>query len=505
MTTCSNCSHAAMYKSLLRLSVVLLILVPPAMHCSTAMGSEWIETALNDAYGGLAVNTHYRFFQSVKKQHPNSQILSLQDISFNLYGYLESQNITIDSVGSATQHTVLERRPQGRRHPFHGPMMVDEDGEQLSVPLSTTLKNGVIQAEYSSTHFTVYDFNWIDSHERMRAMFLVFEGADDNAGKALVQDVYRWMETLKDEIWVFDEGHWQKDKDMYRDVQSADWRNIVLDSKMLQDLQRDTSVFFSSEEVYKSLNVVWKRGVLLLGPPGNGKTEAIKAIIKGSSVPCLYVKTFQSFGDHERGIRTIFRKARRVAPAILILEDLDSLVRPETRSFFLNELDGLESNQGILTIGTTNHPENIDPAILNRPSRFDTKYVFNLPDLNLRTQYIQTWLLKLESGGVRLVDDQYPTVGEFNKEISKQTEGWSFAYLKELFVSFQLTCAALRAAGSESAESVNAVPEILRHVENLSKQVVIGSEPEIEQGKSHLPSFGRRHARVARLMEDSEF
>ncbi|KAK9367909.1 P-loop containing nucleoside triphosphate hydrolase protein [Lipomyces kononenkoae] len=478
----------------LRLLVALVILVSSAVRCSDNMGFDWIETALDDAYGGRVANTHYNLFRSVKENHLNSQVLSVHDIYFNLYGYLAWQNITVDSSsqGSA-QHAVLERGTQGRRH-FIRPMEMEDD-EASSVPLSTTLRNGVIETDYASTHFTVYDFNWIDSHERMRAVFLVFDGEDDVAGKTLVQDVYHWMETLKNEIWVFEDGHWQKDKALYQDVQTADWGNIFLESNMLQDLRRDTSVFFSSEQVYKSLNVAWKRGVLFLGPPGNGKTEVIKAIIKDSSVPCLYVKSFESHGNRERGIRIIFRMARRVAPAILILEDLDSLVRPEVRSFFLNELDGLESNHGILTVATTNHPENIDPAILNRPSRFDTKYVFELPDSGLRKQYIQMWLGKLESGGVRITGDQYSTTEEFATEIAKHTEGWSFAYLKELFVSFQLTYAALLTAGIERGDTVG---EILRHVENLGKQVVIGSDAaETAEAKPFPFSFGSMRGKLS--------
>lgn len=69
----------------------------------------------------------------------------------------------------------------------------------------------------------------------------------------------------------------------------------------------------------------------------------------------------------------VFWKARAEAPCVLILEDLDSLINDKNRSFFLNQLDGLENNDGLLVIGTTNHFERLDPAITKRPSRFDRK------------------------------------------------------------------------------------------------------------------------------------
>jgi len=77
------------------------------------------------------------------------------------------------------------------------------------------------------------------------------------------------------------------------------------------------------------------------------------------SVPSLYVKTLASFGGPEYSVRQIFLKARQAAPCLLIFEDLDSLVTDGVRSYFLNEVDGLESNDGILMIGSTNHRKSV--------------------------------------------------------------------------------------------------------------------------------------------------
>ena len=127
------------------------------------------------------------------------------------------------------------------------------------------------------------------------------------------------------------------------------------------------------------------------------------------------------------------------------------MVSDNVRSFFLNELDGLvrlevplptrsytdifpqAQNDGILTIATTNHPERIDDAILNRPSRFDVKYTFELPTQDLRKQFISLWIDKvqerLDAIGVAFGDpDSVAT------KVAEKTEGWSFAFLKELYV-----------------------------------------------------------------------
>lgn len=69
----------------------------------------------------------------------------------------------------------------------------------------------------------------------------------------------------------------------------------------------------------------------------------------------------------------VFEKARQMAPCVVILEDLDSLINDGNRSFFLNQMDGLEGNDGLLVIGSTNHFDRLDPALSGRPSRFDRK------------------------------------------------------------------------------------------------------------------------------------
>jgi len=107
-------------------------------------------------------------------------------------------------------------------------------------------------------------------------------------------------------------------------------------------------------------------------------------------IPPLYVKSFHSTSDFhslclkysrislgwagdEASMKQVFGKARQLAPCMLILEDLDSLITDQNRSFFLNELDGLEGNDGLLIVGTTNHFDRLDPGLSSRPSRFDRK------------------------------------------------------------------------------------------------------------------------------------
>jgi SpoVK/Ycf46/Vps4 family AAA+-type ATPase len=142
----------------------------------------------------------------------------------------------------------------------------------------------------------------------------------------------------------------------------------------------------------------------------------------------VYVKSFNAcWGtDHDR-IRDVFARARKTTPSIVVLEDLDSLIDDGNRSFFLNELDGFAVNTGVVVLATTNHPEKLDSAILERPSRFDRKYYFNLPADGERLEFVASWNTSLEDD-LRLSDSVLPRIVD-------ATDGFSFAYLKELFVS----------------------------------------------------------------------
>lgn len=260
---------------------------------------------------------------------------------------------------------------------------------------------------------------------RQNRHFLV---ANDQAvAESFFLAVCAWNSEIRGEVLVFQE-QWYKDPELFRAIRNSTLDNLVLEGNLKAQIVEDFRSFFESKGTYERFGIPWKRGVLLLGPPGNGKTHCIKALVNLLGVPCLYVRTFAARHETEqRSITSVFRRARESAPCFLIFEDLDSMVTDKNRSFFLNELDGFASNSGIVVIATTNHPERLDPALLNRPSRFDRKYMFHLPDLDCRARYLTTFGATLEEA-LRLSESSVA-------ELAALTEGFSFAYLKELYLS----------------------------------------------------------------------
>jgi SpoVK/Ycf46/Vps4 family AAA+-type ATPase len=155
---------------------------------------------------------------------------------------------------------------------------------------------------------------------------------------------------------------------------------------------------------------------------------------RSASIPTLYVKSAPA----TYYIRSIFQFARRMSPCLLVLEDIETIVTPRTRSYFFNEVDGLENNDGILMVASTNYLERLDPGLTKRPSRFDRKYLFPLPNEQERILYAEYWHEKLKSNS----NVEFPK--KLCRPIASITDDFSFAYMQEAFVATLLELARRR-------------------------------------------------------------
>ena len=303
--------------------------------------------------------------------------------------------------------------------------------------------------------------------------------------------VSRWESEIRGEVLVFDNGHWYKDEYLFQDIKNATFDNLILRGTLKQEIRDDLVQFFASRDLYEEHDVPWKRGILFVGPAGNGKTHTVKSLINSLKQPCLYVKSFRAphtQGADEFNIRQVFDRARRTAPCVLVLEDLDSLLTSQNRSFFLNELDGFASNIGIVTLATTNHPERLDASILDRPSRFDRKYPFDLPELAERTAYINMWNDSLKPG-LRLSTEGITKMSEL-------TDGFSFAYLKELFLSSKMRWISTPQQGTMEEVMVEQAGKLREQMVSMN----IAPMPEMpEEFEGMPPMFGPMMARGMRF------
>lgn len=338
--------------------------------------------------------------------YPDHYILETQDYDFDLEEYAEA--------GRCSLHVLPDVHAQ-----TEAIWPSAEKGAKLE------LRNAFAEVLWRGRRLHVLTVSYRDDCRETRR-YVIAE--DMPTARAFFSAVCEHSSHVEGQILVFANGQWRKDKELMTQIESARMEDLILEDGLRETLAEDIEGFFASRERYDELGIAWKRGVLLLGPPGNGKTHALKAIVQRLKLPCLYVRGFKSRWDHPtKNIEAVFKKARASAPCILVLEDVDSLVERSYLSYFLNEMDGFAANRGVLTVATTNHPERLDPALLDRPSRFDRKVTFALPKKKERRRFLAA-LNERREERLRMSEAEIATV-------AKRTKGFSFAYLKELHLS----------------------------------------------------------------------
>ncbi|EJU03011.1 P-loop containing nucleoside triphosphate hydrolase protein [Dacryopinax primogenitus] len=294
--------------------------------------------------------------------------------------------------------------------------------------------------------------------------YLLHDGPPEPC-RRLILEAGLFQQALHNEIYVYNQGYWHKDVELWYEIQKADWNDIIMKPEYKDEVKKDVYGFFDSEQIYKELGIAWKRGMIMWGPPGNGKTITVKAIMKdcdAKGFAPLYVKSFQHYAGEEAAMQAVFDKARQMAPCVLIFEDLDALINDRNRSFFLNQMDGISNNDGLLCIGTTNHYDRLDPGLSERPSRFDRKYLFDNPDWEERKLYSKYWQHKLATN--KKISFPDPLVDD----IASRTADFSFAYLKEAFV------AALVVLANGPENSKDFATTIRETIQSLRKQIEKG-------------------------------
>ena len=291
------------------------------------------------------------------------------------------------------------------------------DGRIVVTPV-----NALLEIEWRGNKFCVFRV----THDNGKRSLIVTE--DAILAERFFEAVCKWNTDVRDSIVVANCGGFERDDELKRQIQGVQLSDLTLSEEMRANLRQNFNDFFASKELYAKYKIPWKRGVILYGPPGNGKTMVLKGMVNSLGVGCIYVRTLEmSHWSEQNTIAKVFERAREMAPCMVVMEDLDSMITQDNLSYLLNELDGFRPLEGVLTVATTNHLDRIDTALTERPSRFDRKIHFGLPELGDRIGLIQSFTADWEAP-LKMTDEEATQIGG-------ETEGFSMAALKELCIS----------------------------------------------------------------------
>lgn len=385
----------------------------------------------------------YRMGAALVALFPERAVLETEDSDFDLWRFRRDGHCTLEwhpEMHSQRSTSWQRTAPHLSEQPENAWMRVAWEGHAIDV----------VRAEWKVGYGDVRRW-WIVAETRAVA-------------ERFLSAVCAWCHLPRQELLVFNGGCWSRSHAMYDAVARSSFDDLILAGGLKDEVRGDLERFLRARDDYARYRVPWKRGILFVGPPGNGKTHCLRASIRLLDVPCLYVQSLATkYETEDNSIRQVFGHARELTPCCLVFEDLDAMITPKNRSFFLNQLDGFEQNDGILTIATTNHADRLDPAIVDRPSRFDRKYHFELPARAEREAYITMWNARLDAT-MCIVDR-----GALDRLV-EETDGFSFAYVKELFVSSMVRW-------MTGARDRSLVPTLLEQLTVLRAQMRTEAQP----------------------------
>lgn len=212
----------------------------------------------------------------------------------------------------------------------------------------------------------------------------VFTAIANEKQKELVQQFFDDLNK-----WTVEHNFYKKQKidarGRFLNLSDVSEDDLVLADDIKRELFRNVKQMVEKWEDYARFNIPGKRGVIMAGPPGNGKSLSLKVLAK--MLDCTFLWCTPRHLNEMDGFSEIFQFARELAPTVLMIEDADVFGLDRRLGNFnpmlgelLNCMDGFEENKGVVTVLTSNYAEMLDSALTNRPGRFDTKLMIGPPD-----------------------------------------------------------------------------------------------------------------------------
>ncbi|MBO1073487.1 CDC48 family AAA ATPase [Roseomonas marmotae] len=272
-------------------------------------------------------------------------------------------------------------------------------------------------------------------------------------------------------------------------IPNVGWNDIGGVGAAREQLREGVELPLRHPDSFRRLGIRPAKGFLLFGPPGTGKTLMAKAVAREANANFIATKSSDLlskwYGESEQQVTRLFARARQVAPTVIFIDEIDSLVparggglgEPQVTERVVNtilaEMDGLEELQGVVVIGATNRPNLLDPALL-RPGRFDELVYVPVPDEEGRAQ-----ILRIQTQGMPLADDVDLA------EIARRTQGYTGADLGDI-----VRRAGLSALRQDLGASVIGLAEFEKALAETRASVTPEMEQQYEELRKNLKQQG---------------
>jgi len=282
--------------------------------------------------------------------------------------------------------------------------------------------------------------------------------------------------TMEDFIDAYKEITPTAMREVYIEVPTTHWEDIGGLEEVKEDLKEAVEWPLKTPEIFTRLGIKPPKGILLVGPPGCGKTLLARAVATESAANFITIKGPEIFskwvGESEKAIREVFRKARMAAPAVIFFDEIDSLLPRRGAGFsdsgvservisqLLTEMDGIVTLEDIVVIAATNRPDIVDPAVL-RPGRFDRLIYVPEPDEKGRVQIFKLYTKDMP--------------------LAKNVDTASLAALAKNYSGADISALCREAAMFALRKDVNAKEVTLSDFEEAKKRIGPSITPDMEK------------------------
>ena len=405
-----------------------------------------------------------------------------------------------------------QNQPSGQTVPYSEFIAQVEGGNVTKVIIQD---RDLLVTDSKNTAYKVFSPNDLQLIPTLRDKGVIIEAKPPAQAHWLVSMVASWLPMLiLIGVWIFFMKQMQGGaggkamsfgKSKARLLSEDRQRVTFLDVAGVEEAKEELSEvvdFLRDPKKYTRLGGRIPKGVLLVGPPGTGKTLLARSVAGEAEVPFFtisgsdFVEMFVGVGASR--VRDLFAQAKKNAPCIIFIDEIDAVgrqrgaglggghdEREQTLNQLLVEMDGFESNEGVILISATNRPDVLDPALL-RPGRFDRQVVVDLPDINGRRKILEVHMRKTPLG-----DD----VNALN--LAKGTPGFSGADLENMVNEAALLAAKRDQEKLRMMDFEDAKDKVYMGLERKSKVIK-------EEDKKTTAYHEAGHALVARFLPETD-